>query len=192
VKKRLGLVVTIAILAAALVVVPIQLSSRPAVNLTDLVLETTLLPSPWNHFPMVVDSVTAPYSYGSVQNASVSWRESQGVWPYFGQWILQFASPLSAAYSFNLSIPLATRSEPGIEEYDPHWKYQSQYGDQARIGCTDLATGVPVRPENCTARIRYGQYVVVITMSQPPIEERSFLNAIALVDEFVGERLRPQ
>ena len=188
-RARFPLVLTAIVLAGLLLAIPRALPSRPTIAIRDLVADTSLLPDPWSGFPLKTETVDTPYSYGSMRNVSASWALSEGLWPYFGEWILEYRSPMPAAIAFNVSISLATRSEPGIKQYDPHWDYLSEYADQARIGCTDVGTGVPIKPEICKAQLRYGQYIVLVTMSQPPVDRESFLRAVALVDQYVGVHL---
>ncbi len=164
---------------------------KPAVALPELLIDRSLLPDPWNALPLTVNMVPAIYSFGSAYNVSAHWAETGQLKPFLGQWILQYSSPLSAAYAFTILIPLATRSEPGIRTYRPSWHHESPQADQARTQCTDLGTGVPVDPELCDVQIRYGQYIIWLTMEDAPINQTSFLIVIAAVDEYVAQQLRP-
>jgi hypothetical protein len=190
VKRWRTVLIGVSMVAVLLLAIQVALPPRPTVPLAGLIAQTPLLPDPWRGFPLTTDIITPQYSYGSVQNVSTVWAETVGLWPSFDQWILEYPSPFAAAYAFSVSMPLGNRSEPGIRQYTPNWRYESPYGDQARTNCTDVGTGVPVVPEGCRAYIRYGQYVLVITIFRPPVDESSFLSAIAVVDRYVGEQLR--
>jgi len=188
--KARAFLLTLAVTTLVLVAIPlILLPSRPTLPPSELVADNSLLPDRWSTLPVRTIALAPPYSLGSKDNLRVRWEVSPGVWPYLSQLILEYRHPLAAAAAFNISMPLANRSEPGIIQYDPVWEYESQYADQVRIHCTDLATGVPVRPEFCTAWLRYGQYIVELVISDPPVDEMSFLDTLAIVDGYTGSLL---
>jgi len=188
-KARAFLLILAIITLALAVTTLITLPSRPTLSLSEVVTHSSLLPDRWNTLAVRTSAVAPPYSFGSIRNLRVRWEVSPGVWPYLSQWILEYQLPIAAVAAFSVSIPLADRSEPGIIQYDPVWKYESQYADQTRIRCTDLGTGVPVRPEVCTAWLRYGQYIVEVAISDPPVDEMSFLDTLAIVDDYAGSLL---